>query len=149
MTQPATILVCDDEAAIRSIVATKLRAAGYTVCEGRNGLEGYCWVDHSALPVGSLPKSRMPIVPDLVVTDLQMPMMSGLEMAIKLREFAATAHVPIIMLTARGYIAAAEDLAKANIRHLMPKPFGAAQLLERVQNFLASSSGGHANRAAA
>ena len=53
MSSPATILVCDDEAAIRSIVAAKLRSAGYTVCEGRNGLEGYGWVNHSALPTGA------------------------------------------------------------------------------------------------
>lgn len=81
----------------------------------------------------------MPIVPDLIVTDLQMPMMSGLEMAIKMREFAPTAHVPVIMLTARGYIAANDELAKTNIKQLMPKPFGAAQLLERVQALLAAS----------
>lgn len=139
MPSPATILVCDDEAAIRSIVAAKLRSAGYTVCEGRNGLEGYGWVDHSALPTGALPKSPVPIVPDLIVTDLQMPMMSGLEMAIKMREFTPTAHVPVIMLTARGYIAANDELAKTNIKQLMPKPFGAAQLLERVQALLAAS----------
>lgn len=147
MPRQATILVCDDEAAIRSIVVAKLRSAGYTVCEGRNGLEGYGWVDHSALPTGVLPKSPVPLVPDLVVTDLQMPMMSGLEMAARLRAFAATAHVPVIMLTARGYIASEEELAKTNIRQLMPKPFGAAQLLERVQATLATF--GNSARAAA
>lgn len=149
MTRAATILVCDDEAAIRSIVASKLRSAGYTVCEGRNGLEGFGWVNHAALPVGAMPKSPIAIVPDLVVTDLQMPMMSGLEMAINLRAFAPTANVPVIMLTARGYIASPEDIARTNIKQLMQKPFGAAQLLETVQTMLAQSDGGQQDRAAA
>jgi DNA-binding response OmpR family regulator len=43
------------------------------------------------------------------------------------------------MLTARGYIAADDELARTNIKQLMPKPFGAAQLLERVQAMLAAS----------
>ncbi|GEM_PF-201830 len=132
-----TILVCDDEAAIRSIVATKLRHAGFDVIEGRHGLEGYCWCDHSALPEGSLPKSVQPMVPALVVTDLQMPMMSGLEMAAKLKAFAPTAHVPVMMLTARGYILDREQLAQTNIKAFMAKPFGASQLLEQVQGLLA------------
>jgi two-component system, OmpR family, alkaline phosphatase synthesis response regulator PhoP len=149
MSSPATILVCDDEAAIRSIVASKLRSAGYTVCEGRTGLEGLGWVDHSVLPAGSLPKSPVPVIPDLVVTDLQMPMMSGLEMAARLRALAATSHVPVIMLTARGYIASAEELAKTNIKQLLPKPFGAAQLLEHVHTMLATPPDTLANRIAA
>jgi two-component system, OmpR family, alkaline phosphatase synthesis response regulator PhoP len=149
MAQGRTILVCDDEVAIRSIVVAKLRSAGYTVCEGRNGLEGYSWVDHRALPPGTPHKSPVPIVPDLVVTDLQMPMMSGLEMATRLREYGPTAHVPVLMLTARGYIVSDAEREQTNIRQFMQKPFGAAQLLERVKALLEESQALGERKAAA
>jgi two-component system chemotaxis response regulator CheY len=136
----STILVCDDETAIRSIVATKLRGAGFDVIEGRNGLEGYCWCDHSALPEGTPPKSPVPIVPALIVTDLQMPLLSGIDMAMKLKAHGPTSRVPVLMLTARGYIVEREQLLQTNIKALVPKPFGANQLLEQVRALLASSS---------
>jgi two-component system chemotaxis response regulator CheY len=135
-----TILVCDDETAIRSIVATKLRGAGFDVVEGRNGLEGYCWCDHAALPEGTPAKSPVPIVPALVVTDLQMPILSGIEMATKLKAYGPTSQVPVLMLTARGYIVEREQLLQTNIKAFVPKPFGANQLLEQVRALLAASS---------
>ena len=135
-----TILVCDDETAIRSIVATKLRGAGLDVIEARNGLEGYCWCDHSALPEGTPAKSPVPLVPALIVTDLQMPLLSGIEMAMKLKAFGPTSQVPVLMLTARGYIVEREQLHQTNIKAFVPKPFGANQLLEQVRAMLAASS---------
>lgn len=135
----ATILVCDDETAIRSIVATKLRSAGFDVVEARNGLEGYCCCDHSAALPGTLPRTQVPLVPSLVVTDLQMPLMSGIELAMSLKKFGPTSNVPVLMLTARGYIAEKEQIAQSNIRVFMSKPFGTSQLLDNVRNLLADA----------
>jgi two-component system, OmpR family, response regulator RpaA len=131
-----TILVCDDEAAIRQVVAMKLRGAGYEVHEARNGIEGFGYADFSSLPEGAKPRVLVPLVPDLIVTDLQMPLVSGLEMAQRFRGFAATAHVPVIMLTARGYIVDENDRGKTNIRAMMAKPFSSADLLEKVKGML-------------
>jgi CheY-like chemotaxis protein len=133
------ILVCDDEAPIRAIVSSKLRGCGFVVHEARHGLEGYCLVDHGALAQGALPRTPEPIVPDAVVTDLQMPHMSGFDLAMKLKEFGATSEVPVLMLTARGYILEPNQMSKTNIRRLMPKPFGAGQLLEQVVAMLGLS----------
>lgn len=130
------ILVCDDEAPIRSIVASKLRDAGFVVHEARHGLEAYCLVDHSALASGAAPKTPEPVVPDAVVTDLQMPQMSGFELACKLKDLPATSGTPVLMLTARGYILAPQEMSKTNIRRLMPKPFSASALLEQVAAML-------------
>jgi DNA-binding response OmpR family regulator len=139
-----TILVCDDEASIRQVVATKLRGAGFEVFEARNGLEGYCFCDHAAVPAGSTPKHSVPLVPALVVTDLQMPLLSGLEMAQRLKQHQPTALVPVLMLTARGYILQPEELSKTNIRTLMPKPFGGRQLLDAVAALLGSDASSNA-----
>ncbi|HYF14219.1 MAG TPA: response regulator [Phycisphaerales bacterium] len=131
-----TILVCDDETAIRSIVADKLRRAGYTVVEARSGFEGLCACDHAALKPGMKPPTPTPVVPSLIVTDLQMPVMSGLEMALALKAFGPTSSTPVIMLTARGYIADQNQVAQTNIRQMMAKPFSASELLDRVRAML-------------
>ena len=137
MASPATILICDDEASIRQLVASRLRGAGYTVVEARNGMEGYSACDHSTLAPGVQPRTPEPLVPALIVTDLQMPLLSGLEMAQRLRAFGPTSHVPVLMLTARGHVLDQTEVAKTNIRSLMAKPFGGRQLLEQVQALLA------------
>ncbi len=130
------ILVCDDEAAIRSIVAAKLRSAGYEVHEARNGVEGFGYANFASLPAGAKPRLAAPIVPSLIVTDLQMPLISGLEMAQMFRSFVATANVPVIMLTARGYIVDETQRVQTNIRAMMAKPFSSADLLEKVRALL-------------
>ena len=127
----ARILVCDDEAHIREIIARKLNSAGFNVQEARNGQEALALLDP-----GPQPGFR----PDLVITDLQMPMITGLELCQVLRKRADTAHVPALMLTARGYILSPEDLAQTNIRQVISKPFGVRQLLERVVAILSEKS---------
>lgn len=113
-----SILICDDEAPIRQLVATKLRGAGYQVFEARDGREG---LEHAV---------KQP--PALIVTDLQMPNLSGLEMVRELRKNGGTKLVPVIMLTARGYFVAEEEAKSLLIREIVPKPFGLKALLERV-----------------
>lgn len=119
---PYRILVVDDEAHITHVVALKLRNAGYTVTVAGDGEEAY------ELAVAE--------PPHLVITDLQMPYMSGLELCAKLRKHGPTSSVPAIMLTARGYALSENDLAPTNIRTVMSKPFGPRQLLEKVNEIL-------------
>lgn len=124
---PATILLADDEAHITCVVAAKLRSAGYTVSTARDGEEAFALAQASP--------------PDLVITDLQMPRMSGLELARALKETAATSKIPVIMLTARGYIAEPAELAKTNIARMMSKPFSAREVVKSVTELL--SAAGH------
>jgi CheY-like chemotaxis protein len=121
----ATILVCDDEAHIRHVIGAKLRGSGFIVREARNGQE--------ALAALEGPESCSPA---LVITDLQMPLVTGLELAQTLRKREDTRCVPVLMLTARGYILSDDQLAQTNIRHVISKPFGVRQLLERVARIL-------------
>lgn len=114
-----TILIADDESHIRHVVGQRLRTAGYNVVEAADGKE--------ALELAIEQR------PDLVISDLQMPVMSGLELCAKLNENAQTASIPAILLTARGYLVEDEVRKLPNIRYLLAKPFSVRDVLERVQ----------------
>ncbi|MDX2118341.1 MAG: response regulator [Planctomycetota bacterium] len=120
-----TILICDDEAHIRRMVAARLREDNYTVIEARDGEQAL----HLA--------TQTP--PDLIVSDLQMPFMSGLELATALRAQASTTHVPVVMLTARGHVLSEEDLKKTNVIRLLAKPFSARELGTHVREIAGPS----------
>ena len=113
-----SILICDDEAAIRHIVAAKLRAAGYTVYEAPDGQEGQM--------------AAVELLPDLIISDLQMPEIDGLELCTRLREHEATSAIPAILLTARGHLMAEGALEPTNIRAVVSKPFSSKDLLAEV-----------------
>lgn len=118
MPETPYVLICDDDAHIRYVVAAKVRGAGLEVAQARDGQEGL-----------ELARIR---VPRLVLTDFQMPRLSGLEMCEALKADPRTADVPVLMLTARGYTIEPERMAKTNIRRLIDKPFGTKQLLDTV-----------------
>src|SRR4051794_36104864 len=116
------ILLVDDELYVISVLARKLQQLGFTVLSAANGEEGL------ALATQSLP--------DLIVTDFQMPVMNGLEMALKLRQSKATAPLPLLMLTARGHRVDATQLAATNIKAVLPKPFSMRELIAKVSEQL-------------
>jgi two-component system phosphate regulon response regulator PhoB len=78
--------------------------------------------------------------PDLVVTDFQMPLMNGLELATKLREHEATADVPVIMLTSRSHRLDDEEMALTRIVKLLPKPFSPREVTQEVARVLEPAS---------
>lgn len=83
---PTTILCVEDEADLRADLAEELLAAGYDVVEASNGEEALDYLGHSR--------------PDLVLCDITMPQMSGLELLARVREQPAFADLPFIFLTA-------------------------------------------------
>jgi DNA-binding response OmpR family regulator len=116
------ILVCDDEPHILRVVGTKLSNAGFEVFTAADGEEAF--------------GKAMEHHPSLVITDYQMPLLSGLELCAKLRAEPATSKTPIIMLTARGFAMEERDLADTNIRKVLPKPFSPRELLRTAQELL-------------
>lgn len=134
MDLPNSILICDDEAPIRRLVATKLRGAGYHVIEARDGREGL--------------EQAIKQPPALIVTDLQMPNLSGLEMVRELRKNEVTRLVPVIMLTARGYFVAEDEAKALLIREIVAKPFGLKALLDRVSAVISAEAGARSANAA-
>lgn len=119
------VLVIDDEAHIVQVLSLKLRNAGYEVLTASDGEEGFEIARKS--------------IPDLIITDFQMPYMTGLELCQALSKEAATASIPILMLTARGYALDDEDIALGNIREVLSKPFSPRSIVQLVEQTLGSS----------
>ena len=133
---PPRILVVDDEAHIVQVVALKFRNAGLEVETASDGDEA----------LGML--RRAPF--DLVVTDLQMPAMSGIELARAMSADAALARIPVLMLTARGHLLRDGEADSANIARVVHKPFSPRGLLSDVLGLLdahARGADGHARGA--
>jgi CheY-like chemotaxis protein len=116
------ILVADDESHILNVVSLKLRNAGFTVVTARDGQEAL-----------ELAQSEHP---DLLITDYHMPQLSGIELCQKLKQDPATANIPAIMLTARGYHLEPGDTEQSGILRMLSKPFSPRQLLATVEEVL-------------
>jgi two-component system phosphate regulon response regulator PhoB len=78
---------------------------------------------------------------DLVITDIQMPYMTGLELAAKLAGRADTKSLPVIVLTARGYKLDRESIDGTGIRAILSKPFSPREVLTHVQEILEEGRG--------
>jgi len=116
---PAHILVADDNADMRAYLTSLLHAAGYRVTAVTDGQQ-------------ALESIRVE-APDLVVSDVMMPRVDGLELLAALRTDSRTAALPVLLLSARaGQEASIEGLAAGADDYLV-KPFAAAELLARVR----------------
>jgi two-component system alkaline phosphatase synthesis response regulator PhoP len=116
------VLVVDDEIHIVHVVTIKLRNNGYEVVSASDGAEAY--------ELACCEK------PDIVVTDYQMPVMSGLELIEKLRTTKQTADVPVIMLTARSFALEEQQKQKLKISKCLSKPFSPKELLRDIEDVL-------------
>ncbi len=120
---PLRLLLCDDDLAIVRAAEFKLSRAGYEVeCAG-DGQAGW----------EAIQRQR----PDLLVTDCQMPRMTGLQLCEAVRGDAATRDLPIIMLTAKGYeLTEAEVRQRYGVLKLVAKPFSPRELLKSIDAVL-------------
>ena len=116
------VLVVDDEIHIVYVVAIKLRNNGYEVITAGNGAEALELVREEK--------------PDIIVTDFQMPVMTGLELVKKLRQCEATKDIPVIMLTARGFAIEDEQKQDLQISEFVSKPFSPKELLRSIEDIL-------------
>jgi two-component system phosphate regulon response regulator PhoB len=121
------ILLVEDDPDIRYLVSYKLVRAGFAVHEAADG-------------PAALTEARREI-PDLVILDVRMPGMSGLEVCRELRAAPGTARVPIIMLTARARTQDLEQAYAAGATDYVVKPFNLRELVERVETLLARVAG--------
>jgi two-component system chemotaxis response regulator CheY len=117
-----TILSVDDSASIRQMVKLTLSGAGYEVIQACDGAEG-------------LAKARQSTV-DLVVTDLNMPVMNGLGLIRELRKLPAYAGVPILFLTTESDAAMKQEAKAAGATGWVTKPFQQEQLVAVVRKVL-------------
>ncbi len=115
------ILIVDDEAHILHVLSLKLRNAGYEVLTASDGEEGF-----------ELASAELP---DLVITDYQMPFMTGLELCHALADQKSTAKIPILILTARGHALEDQDLKIDNVKGVLSKPFSPRAVLQLVEEY--------------
>ncbi len=117
-----TVLVVEDDEEIRRFIAGFLRNDGFRVIEASNGEEGI-----------SRAKSGYP---DVVVSDVMMPVMSGVQMVQALRSDPETADLPVILLTARNEMDATVYGLGAGANDYVGKPFRPRELVARVETQL-------------
>ncbi|MFC2079916.1 response regulator [Bacteroidota bacterium] len=115
------ILVVEDNPDLRKYLVDQL-STSYTVLEAENGEAGL-----------EVAKNK---VPDLVISDLMMPVMSGTEMTALLKQDPATNHIPVIMLTAKADKESKIEGLDTGADDYVIKPFDADELLVRVRNLI-------------
>jgi len=117
-----TILVCDNEEAMRALVRAALDPSGCEIIEARDGDE-------------SVELARA-LEPDLIVLDLMMPGRSGLQVLDELRREPAFETTPVIVLSARAQVADREAVTRAGATRFMTKPFSPRELYAEVTDLL-------------
>ena len=110
------VLIVDDEERILNFLSAKLRASGYEVLIARNGIEGL--------------EQTQAQDPDIVILDILMPKLNGLEMLKELRGFST---LPVIILTAKGADADRIRGLQLGADDYLPKPFNPDELVARIE----------------
>lgn len=128
---PKRLLLCDDEIPIVRAAEFKLKKAGYEVHIASDGQAGWELIQR--------------IRPDMVITDCQMPRMNGLQLVERIRSEPSLQHLPVVMLTAKGFELRPEELAqKWNVLAVVAKPFSPRELLQMVDRILGAAAEGAA-----
>ena len=117
-----TLLIVEDNAELRLFLRT-LFAGTYAVAESENGEEGW--------------KKALECQPDLIVSDVMMPVMNGIEMLKRLRSDLTTSHIPVILLSAKTSIENQIEGLEYGADAYVTKPFSATFLKARVKSLLA------------
>ncbi len=116
-----TILIVEDNEDLRFYLKDNLKAQ-YHVEEATNGKEGWEKVKQ--------------LYPDLVVSDIMMPLMDGVQLARKIKTETLTAHIPVILLTAMGSEEKQLEGLKVGVNDYITKPFTFEILASRIRNLL-------------
>lgn len=119
------ILIVDDDPDIRELVAFKLRQMGYGVRIENDGDAGLA--------------AAVDDCPDLILLDVMMPKVSGIELCRRLRADARTATIPVILITAKAQEADVEKGFEAGANDYIVKPFSPRDLVARVETMLTAS----------
>ena len=115
------ILLVEDDADYRLLVASDLEE-DYQVVEAAHGKQGL--------------EKALETMPDLVVTDLMMPVMDGIELCRRLKAGVETAHIPVVMLTAKTAVESQVEGLRSGADDYVTKPFNMMLLRARISNLL-------------
>lgn len=118
----AHILVAEDERDIRDLITFTLQFAGHTITQASNGEEAVQKVQE--------------VKPDLVMTDVRMPKMTGYEVCATLKGIEEVKHIPVIILSAKGQDEEIEQGKDVGAADYILKPFAPDELQRRVGEIL-------------
>lgn len=118
----AHILVAEDERDIRDLITFTLQFAGHKITQASNGEEAV--------------ELARGVNPDLILTDVRMPKMTGYEVCATLKADEATAHIPIVILSAKGQDEEMDAGRNAGATDYILKPFAPDMLTKRVAEIL-------------
>jgi len=118
-----TVMIVDDDPRLSAALQFKLEQAGYQVRAARNGQDF----------LAQLELQR----PDLILLDLMMPDMSGLEVLEYLQSDPELSSIPVLVVTAWGHAAMKSRCLELGVAGFMSKPFSLRELAEAVQKYLA------------
>jgi two-component system chemotaxis response regulator CheY len=116
---PKTALLVDDSFSIRQMLSFTLKDAGFDVIEGANGQEGLTAVQQAAKL-------------DLIITDLNMPVMDGITFIREARKLPTSKYTPILMLTTETQAEKKQEGKAAGATGWIVKPFHPAKLLDVI-----------------
>ncbi|MBQ8811657.1 MAG: response regulator [Bacteroidales bacterium] len=119
----ATVLVVDDNEQLRAYLA-ELLSTKYNVLTAENGMRAY--------------EIAIAEQPDLILSDIVMPQMSGIDMCQRVKNNEATSHISVVLLTARDLTSTEIDSWKVGADGFIAKPFNAAVLMSRIENLINS-----------
>ncbi|MDX1641943.1 MAG: response regulator transcription factor [Balneolaceae bacterium] len=117
-----TILVVDDEQDLLDLIEYNLRQEGFNVLKAENGKDGI-----------QMAKEHMP---DLVLLDIMMPQMDGIEVCDRMREDSTLSHIPIIFLTARSDEKTEIEGLNKGADDFITKPISTSKLISRIKAVL-------------
>ena len=116
---PSTILVVDDYSDNRTLLSSWLRAKGYKVIEAQDGKEGVQQANRSN--------------PDLILMDLAMPVLDGIEATRQIRQRRTFSRTPIFAISAYATYDVKDDALAAGCNEVFSKPLDLASLLSKIQ----------------
>ena len=116
------ILTVDDAKSLRLLVERVLSAFDCETTEAANGFNGFFAIERAR--------------PDLILLDISMPVMDGLEMLRRIKATPEIADIPVIMLASRADHVVIPELTARGACGILMKPFNEAALLEKVQGVL-------------
>ncbi|MEZ5936495.1 MAG: response regulator [Alphaproteobacteria bacterium] len=116
------VLIVDDDRHILRAVSIRLRSAGYRVSTATDGALG---LEQASIEI-----------PDVMVVDLSMPKLTGLELIAELRRKMPEINHPIVLLSASVSDRSRRDLERLGVSHVLEKPFESAALLRMIDNVM-------------
>jgi CheY-like chemotaxis protein len=119
---PGKIMVIEDDPDLMRLITHSLKAAGFAVVQAYGG-------DDALRKV----KTQWP---DLILTDLAMPRMSGVEVIERLKRDIDTKHIPIVAVTAYMWDSIAQSAGSAGVDGFIAKPFNSVRLLQEVTKYV-------------